>query len=86
MGDISQRKNPRRKVCIPVVYWAAEDEQRVEKGKKFTTKDLSSDGLAFSSERIFQLGTILIIEMFLPSAQKPISCKLNVVRVEALPH
>lgn len=79
-----KRKNPRRKVSIPVLCWEMDDEKRVGTGKEIVSKDLSCDGIAFYSHQIYPIGTVLGIDIYLPSLKKPIFCKLRVLSIESL--
>lgn len=83
---IEKRKTPRRKISIPVLCWEADDEKRSGAGKEIITKDLSADGIAFYSEQIYPLGTVLFVDIYLPVSKKPVSCKLNVLSIEAVTH
>lgn len=86
MDFIEKRKAPRRRVSIPILYWEVDDEKRTGIGKEIASKDLSADGLAFYSPQIYSIGTVLSIDIFLPTQKKPISCKLRVLSLEALVH
>lgn len=85
MGQNEKRRSPRRKVHIPIMCWEPEDEARTGKGKEIISKDLSGDGIAFFSKEIYQIDTVLCIDIYLPNQKKPVSCKLKVVSLEAIP-
>jgi len=84
MVEKEKRKTPRRKIRIPILCWDVENENQTGKGKEIISKDLSGDGIAFYSKEMHPIGTMLYIEIYLPSQKSPISCKLNVVSIEAV--
>jgi len=77
------RKNPRRKIRIPVFCWDIDDERLQGSGREIITKDLSAEGMAFYSSHIYAINSILIIDIYLPNHKNPVSCKLRVVSLEA---
>lgn len=80
------RKNPRRKIRIPVLCWeCATLGGKQGRGKEIITKDLCVDGIGFYSEIIYAIGTRLALEVYLPGRKEPIDCIIRVARVEALP-
>ncbi len=84
MDSKSQRRSERRKIRVPILCWEADNEKRLGRGKELACKDLSADGIGFHSESIYPIGTVLYLDIYLPGQASPISCKINIVRVEAL--
>jgi len=84
MKQRENRKNPRRKIRIPVFCWETDDEKKMGRGKEIVSKDLSADGIAFYSAHIYPIGTIMLIDIYLPSRKDPVSCKLKVICLEAI--
>ena len=86
MVQNEKRKTVRRKVHVPVLCWDDEEGRRTGKGEEIVCKDLSGDGIAFSSQKVYPIGACLFIDIYLPNQKDPISCGLKVVSVEALLH
>ncbi|MCK5083281.1 MAG: PilT/PilU family type 4a pilus ATPase [Candidatus Omnitrophica bacterium] len=85
MVQNEKRRSLRRKVHIPIMSWEEVDGQRSGPGLEIISRDLSGEGLAFFSKSIYPINTNFFTDIFLPNHKKPISCRLKVVRVEALP-
>jgi len=86
MGYNEKRKTQRRKVHIPVMCWETDGGDRYGKGKEIVTKDMSGDGIAFFTKKIYPMGTPLFIDIYLPNQKKPVSCHIKIVSVEAFTH
>jgi len=84
MPESEKRKNPRRKVRIPILCWEMEGENKIGKAKEIVSKDLSSGGVSFYSKEMCSINTAMCIEIYLPSQKIPVSCKIKVVSVEAV--
>src|SRR3989338_8787186 len=84
MAQNEKRRAHRRRVQIPVLCWESEEERESGKGVEIASKDLSGDGIAFYTKRIYPIDKILYIDIYLPNQKAPVSCKLKVVSVEAL--
>jgi len=84
MDPKTSRRNPRRRVRVPVLCWESHDINKIGQGKEIKTKDLSIDGLGFYSDKIYPSGTELSIDIYLPGYEKPILSKIRVVRVDAV--
>jgi len=67
MPETEKRKDPRRKVRIPIICWEMEGENKVGKGKEIVSRDLSSGGVSFYSGEMCSINTTLCIEIYLPS-------------------
>ncbi len=78
------RKNPRRKIRIPVFCWKMEDEKQQGNGIELVTKDLSAEGIAFYSPHIYPINSILVVDIYLPNRKSPVSCRLKVVSLETV--
>ncbi len=86
MDYTEKRRGIRREVSIPILCWEASDEKRSGTGKEIVTKDLGADGVAFYSQQIYPIGKVLLIDIYLPSRPKPISCQLKVISIKAVSH
>jgi len=84
MPETEKRKDPRRKVRIPILCWEMEGENRIGKPKEIVSKDLSGGGVSFYSGEMYPVNTVMCIEIYLPSQKIPVSCKIKVVSVEAV--
>jgi len=84
MAQSEKRRSTRRRIQVPVLCWESGDEDRNYKGKEIITKDLSGDGIAFFSQKIYPINAFLFISIYLPNEKVPVSCKLNVVSIEAI--
>ena len=80
----SKRRNPRRKIRVPVLCWETEEEKAKGRGKELIPRDISVDGMGFYSDVIYPIGSTLFFEIFLPGKEKPISCGFEIVRMESL--
>jgi twitching motility protein PilT len=86
MVEYEKRRTPRRKVHIPIICWEEGNESRTGRGKEIISKDLSGDGIAFYSQKIYSIGAAFLVDIFLPNQKNPVSCKIKVVSVEMLGH
>lgn len=86
MVQNEKRKTRRRKIHVPVMCWDAGDEGRSGKGREIVSKDISGDGMAFYSHRMYPIGTVLHVDVYLPNQKSPVSCKLKVASIEAVAH
>ena len=84
MARQEKRKTQRRKIQIPVLSWEESDVDRKHKGREIVSKDISGDGIAFYSKKIYPIHTVLQIDIFLPNQKDPVSCKLRVASIEIL--
>ncbi|MBF0523298.1 MAG: PilT/PilU family type 4a pilus ATPase [Candidatus Omnitrophica bacterium] len=80
------RKSPRRKIRIPVMLRELSNEQPKGPGIDVRIRDLSADGIGFYSQQIYNIDTILYVEMYLPRRRKPVACKIKIVHVKAVSH
>ena len=80
----SKRRNPRRKIRVPILCWESEDRKKTGRGKEIISRDISVDGIGFYAEKIYAIGTLLHFEIYLPGKEKPVSCEIEVIRVESL--
>ena len=84
MLENEKRKEPRRKVRVPLLCWEMEGGSKIGKGKEIASKDLSGGGVSFYSGEMYPINTEMCIEIYLPSQKIPVSCKIKVVSVEAV--
>ncbi|HLF18898.1 MAG TPA: PilT/PilU family type 4a pilus ATPase [Candidatus Omnitrophota bacterium] len=82
MAIDEKRRATRKKVHLQVFCWETDGERKLGKPIPIKTKDISTDGIAFFSQRSYPMGAPLCIDIFLPNQKRPISCNLNVVSVE----
>lgn len=81
----TKREHTRHNIRLPGLCWEHPIEEKRGPGKEILTKDLSGGGIGFYSESILLLGTQFVLELFLPGKGKPITCTIEVARIEATP-
>ena len=74
----SKRRNPRRKIRVPILSWETEAQKLSGRGKEVTSRDISADGIGFYAETIFPIGTTLHFDIYIPGKEKPISTEIEV--------
>jgi twitching motility protein PilT len=84
VGSKTDRKDPRRKVRIPVLCWETTTGEKVGRGKEIITRDISITGIGYYSKKIYPIGTKMYMEIYVPGRKKPIATAVEIVRVEAL--
>jgi twitching motility protein PilT len=85
MGTASERRiATRRNVYIPLLCWELVNEKPSGPNIQIFIKDMSESGVAFKSQAIYQIGTVLQAEIYMPGRGRPIVTRLKVARVEAL--
>lgn len=79
-----KRKSQRRRVCIPIISWDVNNEERVGEGRALVSKDLSPDGMSFCSQHIYPIGGVFLVDIFLAERKTPISCKFKIMSLQKL--
>jgi len=84
MSEDEKRKDPRRKIRVPLLCWEMDGENKIGKPKEIVSKDISSGGVSFSSKEMYPINTTMSVDIYLPSQKIPISCKIKIVSIEAV--
>ncbi len=79
-----KRTTERINIRVLVVFWELKDKKPVGVATKIHSKDISSKGISFETDRIYSIDSLFLAEIYFPGRKVPIVAILKAARIEAI--